>query len=183
MQWLCIRIYYDFSYARKSVKLMKNKKVYIIILICLVLVLKFLSISKDDNKAMEEHVNSVYEDYKANPQNYVLAQGKIIREYDADDGFEISFYGAREWIVEVKIPDGSVVEAQVVRDQEHNIGDTIDIAYENADTETLVKYMNATQLSHVECFAANKSIKLLEKITIIAMVGIVVFAIFKFVKK
>lgn len=83
-------------------------------------ILKFLSIYKDDNKAIEKHINSVYEDYEENPHNYVLAQDKIIKEYDADDGIEISFYGAREWIVEVEIPDGSVVEAQVVRDAWNN---------------------------------------------------------------
>ena len=47
----------------------------------------------------------------------------------------------------------------MVRDQEHNIGDIIDIAYENAYTETLVKYINVTRLSYIECLAVKSFVR------------------------
>lgn len=157
---------------------MKSKIIFIVIFICLICALKILSISKIDNKEIEKHLNSLYEDYEKNPDDYVIAKGKIIKEYDADDGLEISFYGKREWIVEIELWDGSVVETQVLRDKEDKIGDVIDIAYKSADRETLEKYINATQLHYIECFAIEETIDILTtiiKITMIGMIGVMIF--------
>lgn len=157
--------------------------IFIVIFICLICALKFLSISEKDNKEIEEHLNCVYKDYEENPNNYVVTQGKIIEEYDADDGLEISFFGTREWIVEIELSDGSIVETQVLRDKNDNLGDTIDVAYENADVETLVKYMNATQLHYIKCYAVDKTINLLKTVIEITMIGMVGIAVFLLVKK
>ena len=162
---------------------MKNKVIFVLVFIGLICALKFLSQSKIDNKAVEEHLNSTYEDYKEDMQGYTVTYGTILKEYDADDGIEVSFYGAREWIVEVELQDGTVVEASVLRDEGEKVGDVIDIAYKNADIQYLKKYINATRLNYIECFAVIKTINILESVVKVAMFGMVGFAIFMFARK
>lgn len=145
--------------------------------------MKFLSISEDDNREIERHLNSIYEDYERNPEDYIITKGKIIEEYDADDGLELNFYGSSEWIVEVQLSDGTVVETNVLRDEKEKVGDVIDIAYKNADIDSLVKYMNATQLRYIECFGVYKTIRILYRIVVAAIVVIIGFGIFSIIKK
>lgn len=159
-----------------------KKKYLIIVFVILICFLKFLSISEKDNKKIEEHLNSVYEDYVENPNNYIITKANIIDEYDADDGFELSFFGTREWLIEVNIPNGEIIKTQVLRNEDDNLGDTIDIAYENDNIESLTKYMNATQIHYIKCFAVDKTIDMLKtfvKIMIAVVIGLYVFVIIK----
>ena len=162
---------------------MKKKIIFILVFIALFGALKFLTQHEIDRKAIEEHLNSIYDDYTKNPDNYITAQGKIIKEYDEDDGLEINFYGTNSWLIEVTLPDGTKIETDVLRDENDNIGDIIDIAYLNDDNKSLTKYMNATQLHYIELYGEYESIDILKTCINVAMVGMVAFAVFMFVKK
>ena len=121
------------------VDIMKKKIIFILVFIALFVALKFLTQLEIDRKAIEEHLNSIYDDYAKNPDNYITAQGKIIKEYDEDDGLEINFYGTNSWLIEIILPDGTKIETNVLRDENDNIGDIIDIAYLNDDNKSLTK--------------------------------------------
>ena len=162
---------------------MKKKIIFILVFIALFGALKFLTQHEIDRKAIEEHLNSIYDNYAKNPDNYVTTKGKIIKEYDEDDGLEINFYGTNSWLIEVTLPDDTKIETCVLRDENDNIGDIIDIAYLNDDNKSLTKYMNATQLHYIELYGEYESIDILKTCINVAMVGMVAFTVFMFIKK
>lgn len=169
----------DVEVGRKQMAKKRNKKVILIVVfIGLILAMIFLKTNENDEKYMEEYLNSTYYDYVENPDNYTVTQGEIIEQSHVDVGDEISFFGEREWLIEVKLSDGTVVETTVLRAKEDNAGDVIDIAYKNSDRDTLIKYMDATQVKYVEAFTTLDSNSILKNIVIVLMfVTVVLFVL------
>ena len=164
---------------------MKHKITFILLFLVLYGLLKFIAACELDVNLSEKDENSTYQEYTENPERFIVTTGKIIDEYSSDSyeyGF-FNFFGASKWLIEIVLSDGTVIETDVLRDENDNIGDIIDVAYLNKDATETIKYTYATQLHYVELFGHYKTINIVNiciKITMGAMIG---FAVFIFVKK
>lgn len=158
----------------------RNKIIFVLIFIGLIGIISFVSACADDNKGMEEVLNETYKDYETNPEKYIKTKGTILEEFDADDGLKISFYGTNEWLVEIILEDGTSVETTVMRGENESIGDAIDVAYEKQEN---YRYVYATRLQYVECWAVDKTLNIIDIVAKVALVGMACFAVFSFIKK
>ncbi len=163
---------------------MKSKNLVLgVLLLCSLAGLRFLSMVKDDETAIAEHLNSTYSDYAENPDHYILTEGKIVDEYNPDLGNEINFFESRAWLVEVTMSDGTVVQTVVLRDKNDKFGETIQIAYEKIKDEDQRSYMNATQLKFIQSNGVDKSIRLLTGLDVIVAVVVICYFMFAIVKR
>lgn len=166
---------------------MKKHKLKIALIVLAILVGFFASLKSDEKaeKEMDEYLNETYYEYTENPENFTVADAKIIEEFSPDLGSEMNFFPeTREWLVEVQLNDELTATTDVMRDKGEKVGDIIKVAYKNnSELELLAENMNATQLHFIKSEPIIKTINLLYAIDLIAIVADVGFIIFILSKK
>lgn len=165
---------------------MKKNKLIIALAVLAILAgfFAFLKSYEKDEKEMDEYLNETYYEYTESPENFTVADAKIIEGHSPKLGTEINLFPeTREWLVEVRLNDELSATTAVMRDKGEKVGDTIKVAYRNnSELELLAENMTATQLHFIKSEPIIKTINLLYAIDLIAIaadVGFIIFLSFK----
>ena len=159
---------------------MKKKVILVFLLIVCIFLFFDIKSQKSANKDIDKVLNETYYDYVENPNNYIITKATIISEFEPDIGNAFNFFQTREWLVEVKLNDGTLVTTEVMRDKNDKLGDVIEIAYFNDAKEVLMPNMRATQLHYIESTGVYKTddIFLLADIIIIVVLATIIIWLF-----
>jgi len=130
-----------------------NKKIIVILILILLVQTVFFAVvtsSKDDFKSIEKESNEFYEEYKASPEKFTVVDAAVKGRFTS-----VKFMNSADDVpyitVEFALPDGSLMQTQVLEDyKKNNEGDTIQIAYRFGNDDAKTSTIRATQLYYVE---------------------------------
>lgn len=158
-----------------------KKKVFLIVaFLILIFGLYKFSDGLSSYREVDEAVNETYYEYVSHPDKFVETQATIVSytKFESEDGIEFLLTDESYVTVELALPDGSLVQTDILRDKEDKIGNTISIAYRKDDDEVLRSYMNATKLHFVENYKMLFKMKCLIAGDIICLIALFSYIIY-----
>ena len=142
--------------------------------------------SDKECKFWTDEYNTFYNDYKEAPEDFIVGNGTIVGEFEADTGL-INFFQSTECKVEVGLPDGKTTTGVVMRDKSDDIGDTIEVAFKQKESNESgaegYEYTDFTRTKQVRLYGIEKTFDLLRAADLIAIAAVAAFLLIAILRK